>query len=46
MADFKNFAKNYLAPEDPMDWIILFILAFVAIGGGGLIIIMMASGYL
>ncbi len=43
---FGKFANKYLMPEDPMEWVILLTVCFVAIGGITLLVIMAASGYL
>lgn len=46
MGSLKEFTKNYLAPEDPLDWIITILIVGVTIGGVMLLMMMYSAGYL
>ena len=44
MARFGQFMKEQLMPEDPMDWIILFLVLGIVAGGVVLVFVMYSSG--
>lgn len=44
MARFGKFMKEQLMPEDPMDWIILFLVMGIVVGGMILVYVMYSSG--
>jgi hypothetical protein len=44
MARFGKFMKEQLMPEDPMDWIILFLVMGIVFGGAVLVFVMYSSG--